>query len=41
MEYSEEWMMDFIHGSKSFVSDFIAGSLAGFAITLTGHPFEY
>jgi len=40
MEYSEEWMMDFIHESKSFASDFSAGSLAGIGVTLTGHPFE-
>ncbi len=40
MEFSEEWMMDFIHESKNFTLDFIAGSVAGVAITLTGHPFE-
>jgi hypothetical protein len=40
MDFSEEWMMDFIHESKSFVTDFLAGSIAGVSVTLTGHPFE-
>jgi hypothetical protein len=40
MEFSEEWIMDFIHESKSFMLDFTAGSVAGIAVTLTGHPFE-
>jgi hypothetical protein len=40
MDYSEEWMMDFVHESKSFMLDFISGSLAGVSVTLSGHPFE-
>jgi hypothetical protein len=40
MEYAEEWMMDFVHESKSFLVDFISGSIAGVAVTLSGHPFE-
>jgi hypothetical protein len=40
MEYSEELMMDYEHKSGSFIIDFFAGSFAGIAVTLTGHPFE-
>jgi hypothetical protein len=40
MEYSEDWMMNFEHKSGSFIIDFLAGSFAGIAVTLTGHPFE-
>ena len=40
MEFSEQLMIEFIHESKSFMLDFISGSLAGVAVTLSGHPFE-
>lgn len=40
MEFSQEWITEFMHTSKSFVVDFVAGSVAGVAVTLSGHPFE-
>ena len=40
MEYAEEWVTEFVHESKSFMQDFISGSVGGVAVTLTGHPFE-
>jgi hypothetical protein len=40
MEISEKWVMNMIHEGKSFIVDFISGSAAGVAVTVTGHPFE-
>jgi len=40
MEISEEVLMNFYHESKSIMFDFAAGSIAGVAVTLSGHPFE-
>ncbi len=40
MDFSEAWMVDFKHNFKIFGIDFIAGSIAGMAVTLSGHPFE-
>lgn len=37
MEY---FLNEMKHQVKSFSVDFLAGSVAGIAVTLVGHPFE-
>jgi len=33
-------LLNYFQHSHNFLLDFIAGSIAGFALTISGHPFE-